>query len=130
VCSRDARLTLTLRNSATSGASRGSVTVRSGAVAGCSDVLHVTFQGQRLAKKNSSFFGDGKSDPFLVISRVLENGSTVVVHRTEPVMKTLDPVWKRDSLPVQLLCNGDVTRPIVIECFDWEKVRGCAAVSR
>jgi hypothetical protein len=85
------------------------------------DVLEIQFQGAHLDKKD--FFG--KSDPFLVISRVLESGTPVVVYRTEVIKKTLDPVWPKVKIPVQLLCNGDVHRPLIVECFDWNAVRLC-----
>lgn len=62
----------------------------------------------------------GKSDPFVVISQSL--GTTfAAVYRTETIMKTLNPSWRPFTLPAQRLCNGDQDRPILFECFDWNK---------
>eukprot|EP00027_Filamoeba_sp_ATCC50430_P000378 CAMPEP_0168556542 /NCGR_PEP_ID=MMETSP0413-20121227/8939_1 /TAXON_ID=136452 /ORGANISM="Filamoeba nolandi, Strain NC-AS-23-1" /LENGTH=553 /DNA_ID=CAMNT_0008587497 /DNA_START=38 /DNA_END=1699 /DNA_ORIENTATION=+ len=71
-----------------------------------------------LEKKD--FFG--KSDPFLVISKIrIEDNQFVKVHQTEYILKTLDPVWKPFQIPITKLCNGDLDRPLLIECFDWNK---------
>jgi hypothetical protein len=75
------------------------------------------FSGVKLDKKDLF----GKSDPFLVISRVREQGAYVPVYKTEVIKKTLDPTWNPFSVSVQRLCNGDYERPLMIECFDWNR---------
>lgn len=62
----------------------------------------------------------GKSDPFVVISQSLGT-AFAAVYRTETIMKTLNPAWRPFTLPAQRLCNGDQDRPILFECFDWNK---------
>jgi hypothetical protein len=52
---------------------------------------------------------------------VREDASTVKVHTTEVVKKSLNPFWKPFELPLQVLCNGDKDRPIKVKCFDWNK---------
>jgi len=42
------------------------------------------------------------------------------VHTTEKVLDNLNPKWKKFTITVSSLCNGDLIRPIKIELFDWE----------
>lgn len=62
----------------------------------------------------------GKSDPFVVISRA-NNRDWTVVHRTEVVKNTLNPIWKPFEIPVSVLCNGNHDRPLKVSavgpCF-------------
>merc|ERR1712000_502065 len=73
--------------------------------------------GSGLDKKD--FFG--KSDPYLIFKKTKEDGSLVAVYKTETIKNTLNPKWKEISLPLQILCNADWQRPLLIECFDWDK---------
>lgn len=61
-----------------------------------------------------------KSDPFLVISRLREDGSLLKVHQTEVIDNNLNPVWRPWVMSVQTLCNGDHFLPLVLECWDDE----------
>ncbi|KAL1130705.1 hypothetical protein AAG570_011946 [Ranatra chinensis] len=79
------------------------------------DEAIMTFSGQKLDKKD--FFG--KSDPFLEIFKATESGNYVLVHRTEVIKNTLNPVWKEVCIPVRKLCNGDYERSLKIVCYDW-----------
>jgi hypothetical protein len=63
----------------------------------------------------------GKSDPFLRVSRVNEDGGAIPVFKTEVVMNNLSPTWKPIITSMQRLCNGDPYRPVLLECFDWDK---------
>ncbi|KHN82609.1 Nicotinic receptor-associated protein 1 [Toxocara canis] len=56
----------------------------------------------------------GKSDPFLQIYRVNDDGSSQLVHRTEVISKTLNPEWKPFEVSMQQLCgpNRNRTHPI------------------
>lgn len=83
----------------------------------CKDEITMQFCATKLDKKDLF----GKSDPFLCFSRTNENESFTVVHKTEVIMKTLNPTWKSFTLPVRTLCNGDLDRVIKVECFDWNR---------
>jgi Ca2+-dependent lipid-binding protein len=63
----------------------------------------------------------GSSDPFLRFSRVNEDSSSVPVYKTAVVMRNLNPSWRPVTVSMQQLCNGDPHRPLLIECFDWNK---------
>ncbi|OVA09681.1 C2 calcium-dependent membrane targeting [Macleaya cordata] len=54
-----------------------------------------------------------KSDPFLVISKTVENGTPIPVCKTEVKKNDLNPTWK----PVFLNIQQDT--PLTIECFNF-----------
>ncbi|KAL0709133.1 hypothetical protein Bca4012_016111 [Brassica carinata] len=58
-----------------------------------------------------------KSDPFLVISKIVEHGAPVPVSKTEVLKNDANPVWKPVSLSVQQVGSKD--SPLVIECLDF-----------
>ncbi|KAK6748025.1 hypothetical protein RB195_000940 [Necator americanus] len=75
---------------------------------------------RKLDKKD--FFG--KSDPFLNIYRVNDDGSRLLVYRTEAIMRELNPTWKPFEVNVKSLCAGDRSRPFLVECFDYDRDGG------
>ncbi|EDO26801.1 predicted protein, partial [Nematostella vectensis] len=89
-----------------SGKPAGNMTVTTEEVAGTNDEVQMVFRAQKL--DNKDFFG--KSDPYLEFSRAKEDGSFVVVHRTEVVSNNLNPKWKPIHISSQQLCNGDYDR--------------------
>lgn len=58
-----------------------------------------------------------KSDPFLRISRIIENGNPIPICKTEVVDNNLNPVWKPLCISMQQYVNK--SNPLVIECFDF-----------
>lgn len=86
-------------------------------VAGAKQSVTLRLRGSKLDKKD--FFG--KSDPYLVISKARNDGTFVVVHKTEIIKNTLDPVWAPFKLKLDLLCGGDVNRMLRFECYDWDQ---------
>ncbi|KAL6329570.1 hypothetical protein AAG906_022147 [Vitis piasezkii] len=58
-----------------------------------------------------------KSDPFLRISRIVENGGSVPICKTEVVDNNLNPIWRPLCLTMQQFVSKD--NPLVIECFDF-----------
>uniref|UniRef100_T1JN01 C2 domain-containing protein n=1 Tax=Strigamia maritima TaxID=126957 RepID=T1JN01_STRMM len=93
----------------------GSITVRAEELSGCKEELTFQFMGKNLPK--GSFFSSAA--PFLTFSRVNEDNSFTVVHRTEHP-KSTTPVWKTFTLTAQTLCNGDFDRVIKIECHHYK----------
>eukprot|EP01129_Flabellula_baltica_P008548 TRINITY_DN340_c0_g1_i4.p1 TRINITY_DN340_c0_g1~~TRINITY_DN340_c0_g1_i4.p1 ORF type:complete len:763 (-),score=172.10 TRINITY_DN340_c0_g1_i4:17-2305(-) len=96
---------------------RGSITVHAEETSSNKDLIRWRWSGRGLDKKDMF----GKSDPFIVISRTGENDISAPVFKTEVIKKTLDPDWAISSVPVQTLCNGDMLRPLLVECYDWNK---------
>uniref|UniRef100_A0A8C4QMF6 Copine Va n=1 Tax=Eptatretus burgeri TaxID=7764 RepID=A0A8C4QMF6_EPTBU len=95
----------------------GTIILTAEELGNCRDVATMQLCGNRLDKKD--FFG--KSDPFLVFYRSNEDGTFTISHRTEVVKNTLNPVWQPFSIPVRVLCNGDIDRTIRVEVYDWDR---------
>jgi len=72
--------------------------------------------GRNLDKKDVF----GKSDPYIIIKQKVGE-SFVPVHQTETIMNTLNPEWNLVSLNMQKLCGSDMDRPIMFDCYDWDK---------
>ena len=98
----------------------GKIIVTAEEMSACKDLAYMNINGKKLDKKD--FFG--LSDPFLVFYRCNEDNSYTAVYKTEVVKNTLNPNWKALKIPLVLLCNGDYSRTIKIECFDWDSDGG------
>ncbi|XP_065064940.1 copine-3-like [Rhopilema esculentum] len=92
----------------------GTITIRCEEISSNTDMISLSFKANKLDKKDFL----GKSDPFLEFSRSSADGGFMLVHRTEVIKNTLDPVWKPFEISVQKLCNGDLDRLIKIDCYD------------
>jgi hypothetical protein len=98
-------------------AGKAEVTVRGDAVANTRDVLICNFKGKKLSNKDGFF---GRSDPFLVISKCMEDGTYVRVWENKPIMNNLNPSWPQTRVEIAKICNGDDNRPIKIDIFDYD----------
>ncbi|KAL0686189.1 hypothetical protein Bca4012_053037 [Brassica carinata] len=58
-----------------------------------------------------------KSDPFLVVSKIVEHGTPIPVSKTEVLKNNLNPIWKPLFLSVQQVGSKD--SPLIIECSDF-----------
>ncbi|KAL7191613.1 hypothetical protein ACSBR2_023651 [Camellia fascicularis] len=58
-----------------------------------------------------------KSDPFLVISKIVESGISIPICKTEVLKNDLYPVWKPVFLNIQQVGSKD--SPLIIECFNF-----------
>ncbi|XVF54789.1 hypothetical protein PTKIN_Ptkin05aG0209800 [Pterospermum kingtungense] len=58
-----------------------------------------------------------KSDPFLVISTIVESGISIPVCKTEVLKNDLNPMWKPVFLNIQQVGSKD--SPLLIECFNF-----------
>ncbi|ESN89898.1 hypothetical protein HELRODRAFT_91226 [Helobdella robusta] len=79
------------------------------------DLLLMKFSGSSLDKKD--FFG--LSDPFLEFNKKMLDGGYQVVHRTEYIKNTLDPVWKPFQISTSRLCNGNYRESVKVDCYDY-----------
>jgi len=78
-----------------------------------------------------------KSDPFVELSaRKLHPNGIIwdVVYRSSRIDNDLNPWWKRDSVCVSALCQGDLNRPVRITVYDYNrggnhKFMGCVETS-
>lgn len=99
------------------GKASGKLIVRAERVGNSRNSVYMQWAGLKLMNTDGWF---GKSDPLLRIFKSREN-EWVKVHETEWIMDNLNPVWKPFEINDDKLCGGDDTRPIRIECWDWEK---------
>ncbi|XP_045438798.1 copine-2 isoform X2 [Pipistrellus kuhlii] len=83
-------------------------------------VITLSLAGRKLDKKDLF----GKSDPFLEFYKPGDDGKWMLVHRTEVIKYTLDPVWKPFTVPLVSLCDGDLEKPIQVICYDYDNDGG------
>ncbi|XP_070575091.1 copine-5-like [Ptychodera flava] len=81
------------------------------------DIVTLQFRAEDLDKMD--WFG--KADPYLVFYRTNPDKSTTIVHRTEILLKTLNPTWEPFRLPLRTLCAEDFDSTIYISCWDWNQ---------
>ncbi|XP_070809327.1 copine-2 isoform X1 [Pituophis catenifer annectens] len=83
-------------------------------------VITLSMAGRKLDKKDLF----GKSDPFLEFYKQGDDGKWMLVHRTEVIKYTLDPVWKPFTVPLISLCDGETEKQIKIVCYDYDNDGG------
>ena len=85
-----------------------------------SGILRLGLKGSKL--KNTEGFMR-KSDPFYELSHRRDAGGGLTwdnVHRSEVVKDNLDPAWKDQTIELSVLCQGEISKPILISVFDYE----------
>lgn len=98
---------------------RGKLVVRGEAQANTRDEFVVTFACEKLCNKEGwGFFVS--SDPFLVISRINEDGTWTEVWKSKVIDSNLSPKWTQTKILMSKLCNGDIERPLKITIYDHE----------
>ncbi|OMJ84218.1 hypothetical protein SteCoe_14705 [Stentor coeruleus] len=97
---------------------KGKLIVRAEEIKNIDDILTFKLKGEHLDEKD--WFG--KSDPYLIIYRSLDSNTWTEVFKSEVIKDTTNPLWNQFSIPVQKLCNGDMKKPIKIECYDWDTI--------
>lgn len=94
------------------------LTIRAAEVKGSgNDLLRLQARCCGLDKKD--FFGS--SDPYITILRLQGDGSRMKVWQSTTIMNDLNPVWEPVDIPVQRICNGDATLPLVVQVWDHDK---------
>uniref|UniRef100_A0A8C1QHQ7 Copine-4-like n=2 Tax=Cyprinus carpio TaxID=7962 RepID=A0A8C1QHQ7_CYPCA len=91
-------------------AGKSSITVTAEELSGNDDYVELAFSAKKLDDKD--FFS--KSDPFLEIFRVNDDGTASLVHRTETIMNNLSPVWKSFKVSLNTLCSGHHERELKV----------------
>lgn len=107
----------TARVTLTGPRARGVVDVRGEPLTNTNDIFVCTFAGHKLVNKDGFF---GRSDPFLVISRLNEDGNYTDVWKNTKVDNNLNPVFPVSRILISQLCNGDIDRPLKISIMDFE----------
>eukprot|EP01032_Pedospumella_encystans_P011642 gene11642-13527_t len=102
----------------TGGRETGRLEVRGEANHHTRDNLVVTFACNKLSNKEGFF---GTSNPFLKLHRCNEDGSYTSVWQNKHIDSSLNPRWSQVKIPLALVCNGDIDRPLRVEVLDWDK---------
>lgn len=112
MCAQSNSLTIPLTST------KGNIIVRGEAKHNTRDMLCVTFSALKLSNKEGWF---SKSDPFLNIARINEDGTWTYIWKSTTIENSLNPMWNATKIPMSTLCNGDIDRPLKIDILDWEK---------
>ena len=94
----------------------GILSVYAEEVRGAKYEMKFSIRGVKLDKKDIL----SKSDPYLLFKRVLGDGLTQLVHKTEIKDNTLNPTWAPFTLKSNKLCGGHLSAPFEIHCYDWD----------
>jgi len=79
--------------------------------------LKFNISGKNLDKKDKF----GKSDPFIIISRIEENGSLLKIYETPIIKNTLNPKWESFVIPEKEFNNGNTNKSFLYEVYDWDR---------
>ncbi|BFI07955.1 hypothetical protein MPTK1_2g16960 [Marchantia polymorpha subsp. ruderalis] len=93
----------------------GTLTIRAEELQRIKFLVNMVISGEALENRDTF----SKSDPFLVFSRVREDGQTTPAFRTEVQKNNLDPQWKPIKVTLAQLCNGDKNRLLRIDCWNF-----------
>lgn len=63
----------------------------------------------------------GKIDPFFQLYRYTDDGQWASVYKSEHIAANYNPRWKPFKIETRRLCHGDMNRPIMIKCWDWNR---------
>ncbi|KAI4301859.1 hypothetical protein L6164_035097 [Bauhinia variegata] len=115
VTKQNRSITLRLQNGSGRGGLRnpGTLTIYAEETVASRTAVEMIFRCSHL--ENKDVFS--KSDPFLRISRIVENGGSVPICKTEVTNNNLNPIWKPVCLTFQQIGSKD--NPLIIECFDF-----------
>ncbi|XP_043725233.1 protein BONZAI 1-like [Telopea speciosissima] len=91
----------------------GELTVRAEECVGSKTTAEIVLRCTDL--ENKDLFS--KSDPFLVISKMVESGSPIQVCKTQVKKNDLNPTWKPVFLNMQQVGSKDT--PLIAECFNF-----------
>ncbi|CAI9737844.1 copine-3-like isoform X1 [Octopus vulgaris] len=94
--------------------SKSTITITADEVSNAKELVEFLFAAEDLDKKD--FFG--KSDPFLEIFRT-HRDNWELIHRTEVIKNNLNPRWQAFEKPMHTLCQGDHSKKLKIDCYDW-----------
>lgn len=81
------------------------------------DTYQLTLNGRGLDKKDFL----GKSDPFLIVSKQMDENEWTQVFITEVIKKTLDPDWRQITGEVSTLTGKNPNRKLLFQVYDHDK---------
>ncbi|XP_026540636.1 copine-7 [Notechis scutatus] len=97
-------------------AGKSTMTVTSEEISGDNGFVELFFRAKKLDDKDLF----SKSDPFLEIYRINDDGSEQLVHRTEFVKNNLSPIWEPFKVSLNSLCSCEEKRKLRCVVFDYD----------
>ncbi|KAL2088549.1 hypothetical protein ACEWY4_015448 [Coilia grayii] len=95
-------------------AGKSTITVHAEEISGNNGYVELSFCAKKLDDKDLF----SKSDPFLEIYRINDDGTEQLVHRTEVIKNNLNPVWEPFKVSLISLCSCDEDRKL--KCLVWD----------
>uniref|UniRef100_A0A8D0CGR8 Copine-7 n=1 Tax=Scleropages formosus TaxID=113540 RepID=A0A8D0CGR8_SCLFO len=95
-------------------AGKSAITVNAEEISGNNGYVELSFCAKKLDDKDLF----SKSDPFLEIYRINDDGTEQLVHRTEVIKNNLNPVWESFKVSLSSLCSCDEDRKL--KCLVWD----------
>jgi hypothetical protein len=117
VCFRGAGLALDLKSP--NGGSGGSLLLTLEQQMTSGAVLSGRVSAQDLRK----VYTFSRNWPFVQVEKPSENGGRLSVYRSEIIPKAMGGTWKKFSIGLPALCNGDMKCPITLHFFDQHEGR-------
>ena len=81
------------------------------------DEIEFRFSSRGLPKMDAF----GKIDAFFQIYRQTDDGQWASVYKSEHIASNYNPNWKQFKVETRRLCKGDMNKPILIRCWDWNR---------
>ncbi|XP_039186960.1 copine-7 [Crotalus tigris] len=97
-------------------AGKSTITVTSEEISGDNGFVELFFRAKKLDDKDLF----SKSDPFLEIYRINDDGSEQLVHRTEFVKNNLSPIWEPFKVSLNSLCSCEEKRKLRCVVLDYD----------
>ncbi|XP_064834886.1 copine-7-like isoform X2 [Oncorhynchus masou masou] len=91
-------------------AGKSTITVHAEEISGNNGYVELFFCAKKLDDKDLF----SKSDPFLEIYRINDDGTEQLVHRTEVIKNNLNPVWEPFKVSLISLCSCDEDRKLKV----------------
>uniref|UniRef100_A0A8C2KH38 Copine VII n=1 Tax=Cyprinus carpio TaxID=7962 RepID=A0A8C2KH38_CYPCA len=95
-------------------AGKSTITIHAEEISGNNGYVELSFCAKKLDDKDLF----SKSDPFLEIYRINDDGTEQLVHRTEVIKNNLNPVWEPFKVSLISLCSCDDERKL--KCLVWD----------
>ncbi|XP_060796797.1 copine-7 [Neoarius graeffei] len=95
-------------------AGKSNITIHAEEISGNNGYVELSFCAKKLDDKDLF----SKSDPFLEIYRINDDGTEQLVHRTEMIKNNLNPVWQPFKVSLISLCSCDEDRKL--KCLVWD----------
>ncbi|XP_043914403.1 copine-6 [Protopterus annectens] len=105
---------LLLKNGKNAG--KSTITITAEEVSGTNDFVELAFSAQKL--DNKDLFS--KSDPFMEIYKINNDGTEQLVRRTEVVKNNLNPKWEPFRVSLHSLCSCDYNKQLKFIIYDYD----------